>query len=260
MDINPHKNSTNGPINCTAISPQNQFDQAYHLDDGTENHGIALRSPSLQTQYGTPNNDILSRNGENSVRYGLAGDDLILGMIDQANVLFGNEGNDRLQGGRQADVINGGRGHDRLLGARGNDLLIGGSGNDFLSGGKGDDRLKGSSGQDFLLGRAGNDYLDGGAGYDRLYGGQGDDRLMDYEGGDRLTGGSGKDQFGVGGALSDAASIITDFKVGTDQVRVLRLGATFENLTFQKSRGGTLVMDQGQAIAHIQGIKPKQLR
>jgi CubicO group peptidase (beta-lactamase class C family) len=208
----------------------------------------------------TAGNDVLQGNPTHLTLYGLGGDDLISGVMDQANVLFGNEGHDQLRGGKRDDVLNGGSGHDRLWGDRGNDLLIGGSGDDILMGGQGDDTLKGSSGRDILTGGDGNDLLAGGSGFDHLDGGNGNDRLMDYEGGDRLTGGGGADQFGVGGALSEAASIITDFKVGTDKIRVLRLGATFANLTFKKSQGGTLVFDQGQAIAQLQGIKPKQLK
>jgi CubicO group peptidase (beta-lactamase class C family) len=192
--------------------------------------------------------------------FGLEGNDTLRGASRQANVLFGNEGNDRLYGGRQDDVLNGGAGNDRLFGDRGNDLLVGGSGDDYLSGGKGDDRLKGGAGNDQLFGDKGNDYLDGGAGFDILDGGKGNDTLVDYDGGDRLTGGKGKDQFWVGGALSKAASVITDFKIGQDQIRVLRLGAAFENLTFKDNKGGTIVFDGGQAIAELQSVKASRLK
>jgi CubicO group peptidase (beta-lactamase class C family) len=192
--------------------------------------------------------------------FGLAGNDTLRGASRQANVLFGNEGNDRLYGGCQDDVLNGGSGNDRLFGDRGNDLLVGGSGDDYLWGGEGDDRLKGSSGSDQLFGDAGNDYLDGGFGIDRLDGGKGDDTLIDYYGGDRLTGGKGKDIFGVGGALSKSASVVTDFKIGQDQIKVLRLGAGFENLTFKDNKGGTIIFDGGQAIAELQGVKASRLK
>jgi CubicO group peptidase (beta-lactamase class C family) len=192
--------------------------------------------------------------------FGLEGDDSLRGASRQANVLFGNAGNDRLNGGRQDDVLNGGAGNDRLFGDQGNDRLVGGSGDDDLSGGAGDDRLKGGAGSDRLFGDRGTDYLDGGAGIDRLDGGKGNDTLVDYDGGDRLTGGSGKDIFGVGGALSKSASIVTDFKIGQDQIKVLRLGAAFENLTFQSNRGGTIVFDNGQAIAEFQGVKSSRLK
>jgi CubicO group peptidase (beta-lactamase class C family) len=208
----------------------------------------------------TIGNDSLMADRDHTTLYGLGGNDTLRGASRQANVLFGNEGNDRLYGGRQDDVLNGGSGNDRLYGDRGNDLLVGGSGDDYLWGGAGDDRLKGSSGNDQLFGDAGNDYLDGGFGFDRLDGGKGDDTLFDYYGGDRLTGGKGKDIFGVGGALSKFASVVTDFKIGQDQIKVLRLGAGFENLTFKDNKGGTIVFDGGQAIAELQGVKASRLK
>jgi CubicO group peptidase (beta-lactamase class C family) len=204
----------------------------------------------------TSGNDIL----HGTSLYGLGGNDQLYGSLLQSNVLFGNEGQDRLQGGYKDDVLNGGSGDDRLLGNHGQDLLIGGSGNDWLQGGNGDDRLKGGAGRDRLLGGTGNDFLDGGAGMDSLDGGRGQDILLDYGGGDRLTGGGGQDLFGVGGTLAKQASIVTDFKVGTDKIQILRLGATFEALTFESSRNGTIVFDQGQAIAELLGVEASRLK
>jgi CubicO group peptidase (beta-lactamase class C family) len=208
----------------------------------------------------TIGDDFLRADRDRTTLNGLAGNDTLRGASRQANVLFGNEGNDQLYGGRQDDVLNGGSGNDRLKGDRGNDLLVGGSGDDHLWGGEGDDRLKGSSGNDRLFGDAGNDYLDGGFGLDRLDGGKGNDTLIDYYGGDRLTGSSSKDIFGVGGALSKSASVVTDFKIGQDQIKVLRLGAGFENLTFKDNKGGTIVFDNGQAIAELQDVKASRLK
>jgi CubicO group peptidase (beta-lactamase class C family) len=215
-------------------------------------------SPANRPLTATIGNDSLR--ADRGALFGLEGNDRLRGASRQANVLFGNAGNDRLFGGRQDDVLNGGAGNDHLFGDRGNDRLVGGSGDDYLSGGAGDDRLKGSAGKDQLFGDSGNDYLDGGAGFDILRGGNGNDTLIDHDGGDRLTGGGGKDIFGVGGALSKSASAVTDFKISQDQIRVLRLGAAFENLTFQSNRGGTIVLDNGQAIAELQGIRASRLK
>jgi Ca2+-binding RTX toxin-like protein len=104
--------------------------------------------------------------------FGLEGNNTLRGASRQANVLFGNEGNDRLYGSRQDDVLNGGSGNDRLFSDRGNDLLVGGSGDDYLSGDEGNDRFKGGAGSDRLFGDKGNDYLDGGAEIDCLDGGK----------------------------------------------------------------------------------------
>ncbi|KAM3107250.1 M10 family metallopeptidase C-terminal domain-containing protein [Phormidesmis sp. 146-20] len=156
--------------------------------------------------------------------FGLADNDTRRSASRQANVLSGNEGNGTLSGGRQDDVINGGAGSDQLCGNKG------------------------------------NDFLNGGAGFDTLKGGKGNDTLVDYYGGDSLTGGKGKDIFGVGGTLSKVASMITDFKIGEDQLKVLRLGSTFENLTFKDNNCGTIVFDAGQAIAELQGVKASGLK
>lgn len=264
MDATSLTHSSNGLEQNFVASTDSPFLNVH--SDLKQTHGYKTAalssSPEKLTflQEGTAGNDLLKGDRSKSTLYGLEGNDVILGMSRQGNVLFGNDGNDRMQGGRKEDVLNGGSGQDRLIGDRGNDLLVGGSGNDRLWAGNGDDVLKGQAGRDWLQGGAGNDRLDGGAGIDRLFGGRGNDRLNDYEGGDRLTGGRDADQFGVGSALSTKATIVTDFKVGTDQLKILRLGATVADLTFKASRGGTLVLDQGQAIALLLGVKANHLK
>jgi Ca2+-binding RTX toxin-like protein len=59
--------------------------------------------------------------------------------------LFGESGNDLLDGGAGGDVVSGGDGIDLLNGGSGRDLLIGGLGNDLLLGGGGDDLLIGGT-------------------------------------------------------------------------------------------------------------------
>jgi hypothetical protein len=68
-----------------------------------------------------------------------------------------------------ADIINGQDGNDRLNGLSGDDILRGGNGNDILLGGADSDRL---------VGDAGDDLLDGGSGHDTLQGGSGRDRFI----------------------------------------------------------------------------------
>ena len=64
-------------------------------------------------------------------------------------------------------------GNDAINGDSGNDVLDGGDGEDTLAGGNGDDVLYGGAGADNLLGGNGNDTLDGGGGNDRMLGGLG---------------------------------------------------------------------------------------
>lgn len=55
-----------------------------------------------------------------------------------------------------------------MFGEGGNDLLDGGIGNDTLVGGEGNDSLYGGAGDDVLSGDAGADLLDGGDGFDTV--------------------------------------------------------------------------------------------
>jgi VCBS repeat-containing protein len=93
----------------------------------------------------------------------------------QVTVRVGGNGNDTLTGitgaGAVTDLIFGQNGDDRLSGGGGNDLLCGASGNDTLSGGDGADSLSGGSG---------NDRLTGGLGADRFSGGIGNDVATDF--------------------------------------------------------------------------------
>ncbi|WP_013321018.1 putative Ig domain-containing protein [Gloeothece verrucosa] len=80
-------------------------------------------------------------------------------------------------GGGYYGVLTGGTGNDSLT-ANNNwsSLIFGDAGNDTLNGaGLGDDTLSGGTGNDLLNGQNGNDLLDGGAGVDTLIGGNGND-------------------------------------------------------------------------------------
>ncbi len=260
-------------LDSTSSPSNNRLEQNAALTGNHDPNWLSLfntasRNPSLlPTQIdqlasteGTAADDILKTTHAKTTLYGLEGSDLMIGTDKQKNVLFGNDGNDSIQGGSRHDVLNGGADDDSLTGNSGNDQLVGGSGDDRLTGDKGNDSLKGLSGNDRLNGGEGNDQLDGGAGFDRVNGGKDDDVLMDYGGGDFLTGGQGSDQFGVGSPLATEATRITDFKVGTDQIKILRLGATFEDLTLENRKGETIVLDQGEAIAILSNVKTSRLK
>jgi len=78
---------------------------------------------------------------------GNAGNDVIklAGAIRVPATLDGGEGNDRLKGGKGADVLLGGPGNDHLNGHQGDDVLVGGEDSDRLIGGPGDDVLIGGT-------------------------------------------------------------------------------------------------------------------
>ena len=144
-----------------------------------------------------------------------------------ANRLEGGEGDDELYGGAGADTLNGGPGDDyayytsssvgvlvRLHNARsvkygeaeGDTLidvehLVGSEHNDILAGDGEDNILEGRNGDDVLYGgpAGGDDEMYGGNGDDRIFGGKGNDILTGGAGNDYLKGGPGEDTFIVDG-------------------------------------------------------------
>ncbi|BDI19224.1 hypothetical protein ANSO36C_50260 [Nostoc cf. commune SO-36] len=122
-------------------------------------------------------------------------------IFNKNTVTFLNGLNNNVNGfDNSADVINGQEGDDRINGKSGNDLLRGGTGNDTLIGGAGDDIFVGGAGSDSLIGGAGNDILVSDTGYDT----------------DILTGGSGHDQFVYKTPFS--GDTITDFNQSEDKL------------------------------------------
>ena len=153
--------------------------------------------------------------------------DSLLGQ-DGANLLFGTQGVDMLDGGAGEDWViyarskhavhvdlsdarpetGGDAEGDRLTGIdhvvgsnladtiRGDhrdNILVGLDGDDVLAGGDGGDRLEGGSGNDLLSGGNGHDSLAGGDGADRLSGGRGNDTISGDADNDLIHGGQGED-------------------------------------------------------------------
>ena len=120
-------------------------------------------------------------------------DDRYIASATAFNLVFGEAGNDRANGGGVRDILVGGTGNDVLNAGAGRDTLLGNAGDDRLSGGAGPDLLAGNAGDDLLTAGPGADALGGGSGMDRLRGGPGQDKLFGGAGKDRLNGGPGKD-------------------------------------------------------------------
>ena len=99
---------------------------------------------------------------------GSGADDILIGDA-RANELWGNEGDDVLEGRAGDDYIVGDNYFFNGF------TFISTEGNDKLRGGEGDDRLDGGSGADELSGGPGDDWLEGGWDADELSGGPGDD-------------------------------------------------------------------------------------
>jgi trimeric autotransporter adhesin len=157
-----------------------------------------------------------------------------------ANVIKGNDGNNKLDGGLGDDTLIGGKGYDTyvvdsakdkiveltdlpavydqveatvsyVLSANIEDLYLmgggdidgtGNSGNNNIFGNAGGNKILGLGGADIVNGKEGKDTLDGGAGTDILSGGAGDDLILGGAGEDDINDGAGNDTV-KGGAGSD---------------------------------------------------------
>jgi len=99
-------------------------------------------------------------------------------------------GDDKIDGGNDADFLVGDIGVDELIGGNDDDILFGGLDADDLFGGNGDDQLFGGVGGDTMFGENGDDFLYGGEGNDDLSGGEGVDFL---DGGENADGSADAD-------------------------------------------------------------------
>jgi CubicO group peptidase (beta-lactamase class C family) len=244
--------------NLVSEANPGNFDQNFNLEELFPSTIDANSSSMMPTNSGTAQNDLIEISQADFTTYGLEGDDLIFGSSGK-DVLFSNDGSDKIQAKEGDDLLNGGAGIDYLTGNQGNDSLVGGSDNDLLVGDVGNDSLIGESGADYLTGGKDNDYLDGGAGSDQLQGDAGNDIFVDEDGGDRLTGGDGADEFSIGSPQGDASSKIEDFEIGTDQLKILRIGADFEGLKLEDSEDGVTIFDGDKNIGILEGVKADSL-
>ncbi|WP_223509741.1 peroxidase family protein [Pseudomonas sp. BF-RE-29] len=147
-------------------------------------------------------------------------------------VMGGTAGNDIIISGDGDDTLYGDAGNDRLEGGAGNDAVLGGDGDDIISDSFGDNRLEGNAGNDVIVAgsmlAAGNLIL-GGDGQDFIitteditttFGGQGDDFILGAKTNLPPTGNEGDDWIEKGtqdGAPGDNfAPLLTDDVIGND--------------------------------------------
>ncbi|GHE89246.1 calcium-binding protein [Streptomyces fumanus] len=138
------------------------------LGDGDDT--IAAFDPGIGTVSGGPGDDELHAHTARTVLGG-AGDDMVMGPAalhggDGMDHLMGDDGNQRMWGGRGDDMFEGYGGDDTVYAGSGDDHAMGGDGRDLLLGGSGDDTLDGEGGDDVIWGGSGKDLLEGGPGRD----------------------------------------------------------------------------------------------
>ncbi|MCP5200843.1 MAG: putative Ig domain-containing protein [Gammaproteobacteria bacterium] len=186
---------------------------------------------------------------------------------DDADVLYGGDGDDFLNGGGGDDALYGEGDDDILFGWRGDDRLDGGAGDDILygdsfglaaPGGEGADRLFGGAGDDELFGEGGRDYLDGGGDDDILRGGDDADVLLGGEGADSLYGGDGVDTLlggeGMDTLNGEGGSDVLDGGVGDD---TLLGGPGHDTYVYRAGEGHDVVVDSaGYDTVFVTGLPP----
>ena len=109
-------------------------------------------------------------------------DGSIVGMLSKYSPfrrLEGSDEGDEISAILENSIIYGLSGNDEIFGSKGDDVLDGGDGNDSLYGLEGNDVLIGNYGNDFLVGGAGNDtyFFTIGMGHDRIYDSEGQNNI-----------------------------------------------------------------------------------
>ncbi len=167
-------------------------------------------------------------------------------------------GIENVTGSGYGDVLGGDDGANRLDGGDGDDILDGGGGADRLLGGAGDDALAGGAGADQLLGGAGDDVLAGGAGADRLDGGAGMDAVS-YSASDEavtvdLKAGTGKGGHTEGDVIINVENVVGsdygDVLEGNDGGNQLSGGGGDDRLS---GRGGDDLLEGGAGADRLEG-------
>ena len=183
--------------------------------DASENSVVSVSGSTLTATFsGFQTQTFAASSVQEIVFVGLGGNDVFTNNTSIPASAFGNDGNDRLNGGSGADFLGGGAGDDDLRGNGGNDILYagndinssdqlhGGDGDDSVLGGPGISRLFGNGGNDLLIGGDKDDFASGGEGDDTIYPGAGDDTVITgngnnvvagFDGDDTITGGTGMD-------------------------------------------------------------------
>ena len=187
--------------------------------------------------------------------------------------MYGDSGNDSLDGGIGNDALFGGSGRDLFFVSKGDDTITGGKGVDLIDYSQasaavnvslhkhtgagfgtqtisGVENIEGSMYGDRLIGDKRANVIDGGAGNDVIRG---------FTGADILTGGSGKDTFTFTKKdLSDGTTDhITDFKLGVDRLNLSHMAKSYE---VTDEADGTHISLNGHDIVVLNGLHDMSLQ
>lgn len=157
------------------------------LGDGILTQLVIRNNPAT---VGPDTNYLRYTGGDHVVMGGTEANDIIIAGIGD-DTLFGDGGNDRLEGGFGNDIINGGDGDDIIVDSGGDDNIKAGKGNDVVHAGPGLDLVMGNDGQDFIfLGTDMGSEVFAGTGNDFIYGNKNAERILGNEGNDWIETGT----------------------------------------------------------------------
>lgn len=181
-----------------------------------------------------PSDYTIAAGSPSLIAAGGSGDDaLLVSAGTVAWELWGESGQDTIEGSSAGDAIFGGADGDVIKAGAGSDLIDAGSGNDivyafdpalnnadadYVFGGSGDDQIWTGQGADEIDAGPGNDLVYAGAGDDLIYGAAGNDDLYGEAGADTILGGSGNDD--ISGWVVVDASLETRPELASDYSEV----------------------------------------
>ncbi len=185
---------------------------------GIEINGVEITPLVIRNNPATPGTDTnyLQYTGEDHVVLGgTAGNDIIISG-DGDDTLYGDAGNDRLDGGFGNDVLLGGDGDDIIQDQGGDDNIQGGAGNDVIQAGNMSTLAIGN----LILAGDGKDFVITTEDVSTTFGGTGDDFILGAKTNLPPTGNEGDDWIEMGtqdGAPGDNfAPLLTDDVLGND--------------------------------------------
>jgi hypothetical protein len=178
---------------------------------------------------------------------------LVLGTPQPDKFASTGNFNDTIFGNNGDDSLDGANGKDLILGEGGGDSLLGGSGDDTLLGNQGNDKLEGGLGKDFLFGGQGNDTLVGVSSISG-YGANEIDTLLGDKGSDRFVIGDSTRTYYVGNGKSDYA-LIADFGAG-DLIQKRSADSLTIGGALPQGESGTAIYLGNDLVAVVQGDIP----